>query len=96
MPSHIFCKRLVDTGAGVRTRISDDVVWLAHAVDQYVSATGEKAFLDENLAFLEGPQLAEGQHDSFFQPAASDEAAEAGRASPAATSAAISLVSFMA
>ncbi|MHA7971313.1 GH36-type glycosyl hydrolase domain-containing protein [Rhizobium sp. CAU 1783] len=56
------------TGAGVRTRISDDVVWLAHAVDQYVTTTGDKAFLAEKLPFLEGPQLADGQHDSFFEP----------------------------
>ncbi|WP_170253470.1 GH36-type glycosyl hydrolase domain-containing protein [Ciceribacter naphthalenivorans] len=64
---------LPNTGAGVRTRISDDVVWLAHATDQYVAKTGDTAFLDERLAFLEGPQLAEDQHDSFFQPATSNE-----------------------
>ena len=66
---------LPNTGAGVRTRISDDVVWLAHAVDQYVTATGDSAFLDESLAFLEGPELTESQHDSFFQPATSEEVA---------------------
>jgi cyclic beta-1,2-glucan synthetase len=61
------------TGAGVRTRISDDVVWLAHAVDQYVTTTGDKAFLAETLPFLEGPQLADGQHDSFFEPSVTAE-----------------------
>ncbi|MBW8298588.1 MAG: protein ndvB [Hydrogenophaga sp.] len=66
---------LPNTGAGVRTHISDDVVWLAHAVGQYVTATGDNTFLDESLAFLEGPQLPEGQHDSFFQPTTSDEVA---------------------
>jgi len=66
---------LPNTGAGVRTHISDDVVWLAHAIDQYVAATGDKAFLDETLAFLKGPVLPQDQHDSFFQPNISSEEA---------------------
>jgi cyclic beta-1,2-glucan synthetase len=31
--------------------------------------------LDEEIAFLEGPKLAPGEHDSFFQPMVSDEVA---------------------
>jgi cyclic beta-1,2-glucan synthetase len=60
------------TGAGVRTMISDDVVWLAYAIDQYVAATGDETILDEELAFIEGAALEAGQHDSFFQPGTSD------------------------
>ena len=56
------------TGAGVRTMISDDVVWLAHAVARYVSVTEDKAILKEKLPFLEGQELAEGEHDAFFVP----------------------------
>ena len=48
--------------------ISDDVVWLAHAIDQYISATGDDAILSEQVPFLEGAQLQHGQHDSFFLP----------------------------
>ncbi|MBN9054666.1 MAG: protein ndvB, partial [Rhizobiales bacterium] len=66
---------LPDTGAGVRTTISDDVVWLAHAVEYYCRATGDHGVLDETLAFIEGPPLAEGQHDSFFRPGRSPEEA---------------------
>ena len=33
------------TGAGVRTMISDDVVWLAYAVAHYVAVTGDDAIL---------------------------------------------------
>ncbi|MGX5667132.1 GH36-type glycosyl hydrolase domain-containing protein [Rhizobium daejeonense] len=67
---------LPQTGAGVRTHISDDVVWLAHAVDEYITATGDKTFLEEKLAFLEGPLLDENQHDSFFQPTVSEQEAD--------------------
>jgi cyclic beta-1,2-glucan synthetase len=66
---------LPDSGAGVRTAISDDVVWLAHAVEHYCRATGDHAVLDETLAFIEGPALAEGQHDAFYKPGRSAESA---------------------
>ena len=66
---------LPNSGAGVRTMISDDVVWLAYAAHQYVSATGDKSLLDEPVAFLEGPVLEKNKHDSFFKPEISSETA---------------------
>ncbi|MFC3058731.1 GH36-type glycosyl hydrolase domain-containing protein [Paenirhodobacter populi] len=59
---------LPHSGQGVRTRISDDCVWLGFAVADYVAATGDAAVLDEPAPFLEGPPLAPGQHDAFFLP----------------------------
>ncbi len=56
------------TGAGVRTMISDDVVWLAHATARYVAVTADKAILKEALPFIDGQALAEGEHDAFFTP----------------------------
>lgn len=56
------------TGAGVRTTISDDVVWLAHATHRYVTVTGDRALLDVELPFIDGPALEAGAHDAFFTP----------------------------
>ena len=60
------------TGAGVRTMISDDVVWLGYATAHYIGVTGDRAILDESIGFLKGPELGE-KHESFFQPEFSDQ-----------------------
>src|SRR5207302_6370420 len=62
-------------GQGVRTRISDDRIWLAYAVAQYIETTGDVAVLDEPVPFLEGQALRPDEHVSYFQPAIADESA---------------------
>jgi cyclic beta-1,2-glucan synthetase len=59
---------LPHSGQGVRTRISDDRVWLSFAVATYVASSGDVAVLDEETPFLDGPLLKPGEHDAFFQP----------------------------
>jgi len=59
---------LPHSGQGVRTRISDDRIWLAFAAASYVVVSGDTAVLDESITFLEGPALQVGEHDAFFQP----------------------------
>jgi cyclic beta-1,2-glucan synthetase len=66
---------LPHSGQGVRTRISDDRVWLAFATATYIGAAGDPAILDEKVPFLEGPMLAEGAHDAFFEPMVSEDGA---------------------
>lgn len=66
---------LPETGAGVRTMISDDVVWLTYGITQYVGSTGDATILDEAVPFLAGPELDPGEHDRFFQPDTSEEIA---------------------
>jgi cyclic beta-1,2-glucan synthetase len=62
-------------GQGVRTRISDDRVWLAYATAQYIETTGDRSVLEEVLPFLDGPALGPAEHDAFFQPMTSDDKA---------------------
>ncbi|HDL8029719.1 TPA: glycosyl transferase, partial [Yersinia enterocolitica] len=66
---------LPHSGQGVRTRISDDRVWLSYATATYILASGDGAVLDEIVPFLEGPILHPGEHDAFFQPLVAQETA---------------------
>jgi len=60
-------------GRGVRTRISDDRVWLAYAAATYLASSGDAGVLDEVVPFIEGPELRDGEHDAFFEPLPSGE-----------------------
>src|SRR6202166_3346222 len=66
---------LPSSGKGIRTRVTDDLLWLPYAAAQYVTATGDLAVLDERIAFLDGMTLAPHELDAFFQPMPSDERA---------------------
>ncbi len=66
---------LPHSGQGVRTRISDDRVWLAYAAAHYVTVTGDTAALDAIIPFLEGPPLEPEEADAFYQPAISHQTA---------------------
>ncbi len=63
------------TGAGVRTKISDDLLWLPFVTAHYVKVTGDKEILNENIPYLQGPILQEHEHELYFIPQISEESA---------------------
>ncbi|WP_333872951.1 GH36-type glycosyl hydrolase domain-containing protein [Methylobacter sp.] len=59
------------SGRGVRTRFSDDRIWLAYAVAHYIKVSGDSHVLEQEVPFLQGPVLEPGQDDAYYQPSQS-------------------------
>ncbi len=63
------------SGRGVRTRFSDDLVWLPYVVDQYVRLTGDRTVLDEPAPFLTMRALEPQEHEVYDLPQVASEQA---------------------
>ena len=63
------------SGRGVRTRCSDDYLWLPLAVCRYVQSSGDTVVLDERMPFLDGRALGPDEESYYDLPARSAEQA---------------------
>lgn len=55
-------------GKGIRTRYSDDLLWLAYVSTEYVEKTGDNAIMEEQIPFLEGSILEAGEDEKYEEP----------------------------
>ena len=53
---------------GVRSRCSDDLLWLVWALCEYCHATGDTALCHENVPFIHSPQLRDEEKDRYEVP----------------------------
>jgi cyclic beta-1,2-glucan synthetase len=62
-----------ETHKGIRTRFSDDLLWLPYAVSRYLEQTGNFDILKENVPFLHSDVLKEGELERYEDTVTSDE-----------------------
>ncbi len=55
-------------GKGIRTRYSDDLLWLAFVTCEYIEKTDDTSVLTEDVPFLRGSILEDGEDEKYEEP----------------------------
>ncbi len=50
---------------GIRTRCSDDLLWLPYVTAVYIEKTGDLSILSDSIGFLEGPELEDEESEHY-------------------------------
>jgi cellobiose phosphorylase len=58
---------------GIRTRFSDDLVWLPYVTSEYIEKTGDITLLYEEVNYLDDSPLREGEDERYGVPRVSNE-----------------------
>ncbi len=54
-----------ETSRGIRTRFSDDLLWLVYTTEEYIETTGDKEILEFKTPYLQGEVLKEGEEERY-------------------------------
>ena len=61
------------TGRGIRSKITDDRLWLPYVTENYIRKTGDASILEEQIAYIEARKLEEYEHEVYLTPHVMDE-----------------------
>lgn len=54
-----------ETGRGIRTKFSDDLLWLVYLTCEYIEFTGDYSILEEKTSYLVGKELEENEDEKY-------------------------------
>ena len=55
-----------ETGRGIRTKFSDDLLWLVYLTCEYIEFTGDYSILEEKTSYLVGKEILEENEDEKY------------------------------
>lgn len=50
---------------GIRTKFSDDLLWLPYAVAEYIKVTGDESILETEVPYIESEPLSDGEDEKY-------------------------------